>query len=134
MTRRALRSIARAGLLAGGLAACDDLFGGNSPSTVELRVENRSTVTFEVATIATLDGLRSWQDVAPGATTPYVQVSAGYDYISAEVVTETDTLRLQVIDYVGEEYLPSGQYTYLLDIADPASDFPSLIQTFRRDN
>lgn len=101
-------------------------------SGVAVRVRNNSSVQFASVTLYTVDGPVTFQDVSVGLTTPYVEVSAAYRFATTEVVIVTDTLRLQVIDYVGEEPLERGRYSYLLDVADLGSASPSLTQQLSR--
>jgi len=115
------------------VTGCGSLFGDDSPEPVRLRVQNQSVVTFDAVTLATLDGFKTWYAVEAGETTPYTAVSAAYGIASTDVVIGTDTLRLQVIDYVGEDYLEGGDYTFLLNVSGPYGDYPSLTQALRRD-
>jgi hypothetical protein len=131
ISRRDLHGALALGL-GGMLAACGSVLGGEDP--VQVRLENASTVTFETATLFSADGSHTFQDVAPGAMTPYVTVSMAYRSATTEVVIPGDTLRLQVIDFVGEEPLDPGRYTYVLSVIGPSSPNPSLGQEFRRDN
>ena len=61
-------------------------------------------------------GTLSFSDLQPGEESSYSQVSKAYHIASAEVVIGPDTARIQVIDYVGEEPLEGGRYTYILRV------------------
>jgi len=119
------------GILVGALTGCGDGFGTGS---VEVRVENASDVRYDEATLYTLDGPRTYVDLAPGARSPYVSVSAAYRSATTQVVLEDDTLRLQVIDYVGEEPLDAGRYTYVLSVSGVGTARPVLRQVLRQDD
>ena len=102
------------GILAGVLTGCDGAF---TPDGTDVRVENASEVSYDEATLYTFDGPLTYSDLAPGASSPYVSVSTAYRIATTQVVLGADTLRLQVIDYVGEEPLPAGRYTYVLTVS-----------------
>jgi hypothetical protein len=113
------------------LAGCDDLFGSDP---VEVRIENASSAMFSEATLYTSEGPVTFGDVGPGEATPYTQVTTAYRFATTQVVVQGDTLRLQVIDFVGEEPLDGGRYTYVLGVDGLGTTSPSLTQTFRKDD
>ena len=119
------------GILLGAHAGCGNFF---TPGGVEVRVENASDVRYGEATLYTLDGPRTYSDLAPGARSPYVSVSAAYRSATTQVVLDGDTLRLQVIDYVGEEPLDAGRYTYVLSVSGVGTASPVLRQVLRQDD
>ena len=119
------------GILVGALAGCGGFF---TPDAVEVRVENASDVWYDEATLYTLDGPRTYSDLAPGARSEYVSVSAAYRSVTTQVVLDGDTLRLQVIDYVGEDPLAAGRYTYVLTVSGVGTATPVLRQLLRRDD
>ncbi len=112
------------------VAACGDIVGAG---VVEVRLENGSSSTFIEATLYTSDGPITFGNVGPGTATPYIEVSSAYRIATTQVVIEEDTLRLQVIDFVGEEPLSAGRYTYVLNVYGLGSEHPSLTQEFRQD-
>jgi hypothetical protein len=61
-------------------------------------------------------------------------VSAAYRSVTTQVVLDGDTLRLQVIDYVGEDPLAAGRYTYVLTVSGVGTATPVLRQLLRRDD
>ena len=119
------------GILLGALTGCGDAFGLGE---VEVRVENASDVWYDEAILYTLDGPRTYSDLAPGARSPYVSVSVAYRSATTQVVLDGDTLRLQVIDYVGEEPLSAGRYTYVLTVSGAGTAAPVLHQVLRKDD
>lgn len=122
---------AAVGFLVGALTGCGDLF---SSGGVEVRVENASDVWYDEATLYTLDGPQTYSDLAPGARSPYVSVSVAYRSATTQVVLDGDTLRLQVIDYVGEEPLSAGRYTYVLTVSGAGTAALVLHQVLRKDD
>ena len=128
--RAAMRRAIPMGAFLGALAGCGDTLG---LGTVEVRMENGSPVTFAEATLYTSDGPVTFENVGPGTATPYIEVSSAYRIATTQVVIEEDTLRLQVIDFVGEEPVPAGRYTYRLGVFGLGTGHPSLTQEFRED-
>ena len=129
--RAVLRGAGRTGALFAVLAGCGDILGTGA---VEVRLENASSVTFAEAMLYTSDGPVTFGNVAPGAATPYIEVSQAYRIVTTQVVIESDTLRLQVIYFVGEDPLAAGRYTYVLDVYGLGTEHPSLTQEFREDS
>ena len=99
---------------------------------VLLRVHNEGTVTFDRLTIYTPDGPMSFGDLAGAERTPYFSVSRAYQTATTEVVAGSDTLRLQVIDHVGDPELDPGRYTFLIRVVYEGSQ-GRVEQTLRRD-
>ena len=125
-----LRGAGCTGALLTALAGCGDILGTGA---VEVRLENASSVTYAEAMLYTSDRPVTFENVTPGAATPYIEVSQAYRIVTTQVVIESDTLRLQVIDFVGEEPVASGRYTYVIDVRGLGTEHPSLTQEFRED-
>lgn len=116
MPRRGLGLLAVALLV---LVGCDTL-GLDGP--VEVRIENASAHTFDVVRYWAGNQNLSYDSVSPGQATPFVEAAEAYGYTTVLVVAGPDTVRLQVIDYVGEEPLTEGRYTYVLTLdGEPGS-------------
>jgi hypothetical protein len=60
----------------------------------------------------------SYGTLEPGAMTPYRLIEKAYRYAYVEAVARGRSVVLQPIDYVGEELLEPGRYTYELDLRD----------------
>lgn len=103
-----------------GMSMACDLDGPDG--AVEVRLENASQLHFSLASLYTLDGVRTFADLKPGSRTPYIEVSTAYRIATTEVIAEADTLRVQVIDFVGEQPLSSGRYTYVLSVSLEAGE------------
>lgn len=99
-------------------------------SPVDIRVRNVSTVVMEDVVVGFPRGAGGGGPVAPGqaeagevsygtvepeAVTPYRLIERAYRYAYVEAVVEGRRVVLQPIDYVGEEPLGPGRYTYELD-------------------
>ena len=79
-----------------------------TPSGVEVRLENASSIAFAEATLFTVDGAHTYFDLEPGEASPYLTVTMAYGIATTQVVVVADTIRLQVIDYVGRSRLERG--------------------------
>lgn len=115
MRSRALRALV-AELFSVIILACISLPFG--PGDVEVRVENGTELTFTQVRIY-FEPMQTFTDLEPGERTPYVTVDKAYSIATVVVVTATDSARIQVIDFVGEEPLESGRYTFTIFSPDP---------------
>ena len=111
------------------LSGCDTVGVSGTP---EVRVENRSTLVFDEVRYWAANNKLTYTDLGAGSASPYVEASGAYGYTTTMVVVGSDTVRLQVIDYVGETPLADGRYTYVLDVLGEAGS-RSLTQELRRD-
>ncbi|MGE0441700.1 MAG: hypothetical protein AB7L66_18395 [Gemmatimonadales bacterium] len=112
------------------LVGCDSTAPGG---LTMVRVENSAQVTFDQLVVYPGGPEKlTIADLAPGARSEYFPVSKAYQFASVRAYFGADSAGLQVIDYVGEQPLGSGHYTYVLGLSsDPA--FWRLTLTLRRD-
>lgn len=117
------------------LAACAGDPGVVTPGEgpVRLRLENATGGVIDSATAWTLDGPRRFGRLLPGGSSAYTAVSAAYRFVTIDAFFPDTTLRLQVIDYVGESTLPPGRYTYILSLFEDTSGERWLGLDFRED-
>lgn len=99
------------------LAGCDARDLDGDPDAVLLRVENASSADFSSVRIG-FDETENYGAVASGQTSEYRAFDTAYSYGYVEVEAGDRTYRIQPIDYVGEEPLENGHYTYELDIEE----------------
>jgi len=92
-------------------AGCEAL-GLEGP--VEVRVQNGSNLVFNEGVLHLHSDSIVFNALAPGQSTPYQEAEKAYEYATTQVITGSDTARIQVIDFVGEEPLGEGRYTYVL--------------------
>jgi len=125
-------------LAAVGLASCDEgaVSGfpptGHDPSYV--RVENASrSILSNVVVHLPEDETLTADMLVPGQRTAYRLVSTAYRVATVTGLFDGEPFALQVIDYVGEEPLGEGRFTYVLDVFDPESTAPSVTLTLRED-
>lgn len=99
---------------------------------VEIRLFNASTQDFKDVVVNTGGGSHEFAIVPAGTGTSYVNFEYAYRYAFVELNVEEDTFTIQPIDYVGEERLSAGKYTYLLDL-DGADRYGSLTLILEKD-
>ena len=85
---------------------------------VEVRVSNGSAFVLDYGILHLPGDTLLFQGLQPGQATPYKEVGKAYRIAGAQVITAQDTARLQPIDFVGEEPLAPGRYTYVLSFHD----------------
>lgn len=80
--------------------------------SVNIRLKNISQIKFENASYNNVE----YGEINPNQNTEYRLFESSYAYGSFSVKTDTQGYNLQPIDYVGEELLSSGEYTFELDL------------------
>lgn len=102
-----LRLLAGAGL---ALSAGCSILG---TSSLEMRIENAGSVAIDRIVIypGGPDSLVA-TNFAPGSTTDYLGIEKAYRIASVRATVGNTVASIQVIDYVGEEELGGGRYTY----------------------
>ena len=78
--------------------------------------------------------MHTFSDLAPGDRTAYVTVDRAFSIATVVAVTATDSMRIQVIDFVGEEPLEDGRYTFVLFLPDPINDPLNLAERVEKDS
>jgi len=78
----------------------------------DIRVENRSAMDFKNVMV---NG-KSFGNVKRGERTNYQTIEGAYRYGHVSVSTQTGPLEIFPIDYVGENPLGAGKFTYVLTI------------------
>ena len=66
--------------------------------------------------VNTSGGERLYPPLLPGQRSDYQTFQHAYRYAYIRTVVEGEVLVLQPIDYLGEQRLEPGQYTYALDV------------------
>lgn len=93
-----------------------------SPSTtarVRIRIENSSAFDFDDVLVFFPDQPRQavhYGAIQQGAMSDYHPTTRAYRYAHVEVQAGDRHLVLRPTDYVGEEALPAGRFTYVLSI------------------
>lgn len=129
-----MRSLSYSVLAAATLAAgCSDTLAPLGPGEVAVRVRNASAVTFDETTLYLMDGPRTLGRIRAGGTSEYLVADTAYRFMTTQAIVGGDTLRLQVIDYVGEQPLAPGRYTYVMTIYRDDQGIRRLDQTLEED-
>lgn len=110
------------------LAGCNAAGSGSQPDDILLRIENVSSSLFSSVLVKFPGAEGSYGSIKPGGFSRYREFEIAYRYGYIEVASGGERYRLQPIDYVGEQPLEQGRYTYRLHIEE---DYLSL--EFRRD-
>lgn len=66
--------------------------------------------------------------IKSGESSEFESVDLAYRYTEMLVITETDTLRWQPIDYVGEQELEPGKYSYELNTYTGPADISRIVR------
>ena len=115
MNRRySLRLIGFALLLV--LPGCDSPLLPLGGGDVEIRIQNASSFAFDRVDVVFPEDQVSYGSIRANSSSDYRDVSKAYRYAYIEVEIGGEELVLQPIDYVGENLLRSGRYTYVLNV------------------
>lgn len=97
---------------------------------VYIRVINNSDYTFTNIVVAD----QQFGDLPAQSSSDYQLFDRAYHYAYINVRVEGQEYILQPIDFVGEEPLRSGYYSYKLDIEQLGDQYGSLLLTFVDEN
>jgi hypothetical protein len=96
------------------LSSCDVPFGPSGD--VNVRVANNSSFAFDRVRVVFPGDEVDYGTVAANGVSDYAPVETAYRYAYIEVEIGGEVLKIQPIDYVGEEALDPGHYTYRLNV------------------
>jgi len=99
---------------------CESIDTAENINAVLLRVKNDSKVNFNSVDLRFGEEWEHYGAVAAGDASKYHMFNTAYRYGGIKVETGDSVYRMQPTDYVGEEPLDDGNYTYKLDIAGEA--------------
>ena len=83
-----------------------------------IRVQNVSCYDFADLLIETPGDRQTFGDLGAGQITEYLPFKEAYRYAFVSATIGGQKFALQPIDYVGEERLAPGHYTYAVAVAD----------------
>lgn len=83
-------------------------------TAINIRVKNASTLEFDEILVESEEHL--YNALSPDAYSEYQEYETAYRYAYIRVSSGEEEFVLQPIDFVGEEILPVGLYTYELSI------------------
>ncbi|WP_297796089.1 hypothetical protein [uncultured Eudoraea sp.] len=91
---------------------CTDI--DDKVDTINIRINNSSSINFDEVQVASNEEL--YTNIAPGDYSDYLVYETAYTYAFIEIKSGEEVFVLQPIDFVGEDELPIGFYTYSLNI------------------
>lgn len=100
------------------LAGCSSVGGDDEPDAVLLRLENGSSADFSSALVRFPEAEAGYGALAAGEASDYREFDTAYSFGFVKIEAGGNTYRIQPIDYVGEEPLENGRYTYELSLTD----------------
>ncbi|MEX2607837.1 MAG: hypothetical protein WD708_10870 [Kiritimatiellia bacterium] len=89
---------------------------------VMIRVANRSNVPFHEVTVQFPSQTENYGNILPGETTEYREIGEAYRYAYVKAWISGEEAVLQPTDYVGEKLLSGGNYTYVLEYNNEATE------------
>ncbi|MEQ8524617.1 hypothetical protein [Gracilimonas sp.] len=97
------------------ITGCDgNIFDTDKDKDVQIRIENSSEYTLENIRVSFPEEEVSYGTLDPADSSDYRKVKKAYRYAYIESEIDGQKAVLQPIDYVGEDYLEAGTYTYQL--------------------
>ena len=105
--------------LLGVTTACASATDGAAP--LQIRIANRSDHDFQRVRVTFPSETVEYGRVEDGEVTAYRQVKTAYRYALVEVTTDERSITFQPQDYMGEEPLAPGRFTYALRL-DPSGE------------
>lgn len=100
---------------------------------VNIRIENNSIYNYE--NIKVQGGItdHTYENLAPGENSIYKTYEYAYSYAFVEIDIEGSTYTIQPIDFIGEERLDPGNYTYIISASESEVQFDKLSIELRKD-
>ena len=85
-------------------------------SSVQIRLRNTSDITYDEVVVG--DESQVYENLDPDSFSEYKEYETAYRYAYIQITSGEETYVLQPIDFVGEEELPIGLYTYELSLTE----------------
>lgn len=85
---------------------------------IQIRIANSSNIVFQSVFVTSGGKGNSFETLPSGKYSEYKAFDIAYKYGYIKIITLSGEFSLQPFDYVGEEVLKVGQYTYDLNIED----------------
>jgi len=93
-------------------AACSDR--DDDLISINIRVKNMSSFVFDEVIVRSEDHI--YETLSPDTYSEYQEFETAYTYDYIQITSGEEVFVLQPIDFVGEEVLPIGLYTYELNV------------------
>lgn len=94
--------------------ACSDR--DDDLTSINIRVRNISSLVFDEVIVGGEENV--YEAVNPDSYSDYQEFEIAYSYAYIQITSGEEVFVLQPIDFVGEEVLPIGLYTYELNVND----------------
>lgn len=101
--------------------------------TVQLRISNISAFDFKDIYVDTGGNDFYYGDLPSGTSSSYAQFDFAYRYAFIELTIDGEVYTVQPIDYVGEEKLESGLYTYRINALPTGNQYDRLSLELQED-
>jgi hypothetical protein len=82
--------------------------------SINIRVKNMSSLIFDEVIVGDEDHV--YKTLSPDTYSEYQEFETAYRYAYIQITSGEEIFVLQPIDFVGEEVLPIGLYTYVLNV------------------
>ncbi len=82
--------------------------------SINIRVKNMSSLVFDEVIVGDEDHI--YETLSPDTYSEYQEFETAYRYAYIQITSGEEVFVLQPIDFVGEEVLPIGLYTYELNV------------------
>ena len=101
-----------------GFSPSLDLAPNDCPDagSVCIRVENTSAIDFDSFDVHFPDQVEQFGGLRAGQISTYRKIGRAYRYAYTEAFSGERRFVLQPIDYVGEKFVPPGNYTYQFSV------------------
>lgn len=93
---------------------------------VEIRIWNGSNFEFDQVFVDTNGGQNDYGKLVPGNRSGYKKFKSAYRFAFISFKIDGKAYSIQPMDYVGEDLLPKGKYTYKISVANPTSQYALL--------
>lgn len=94
--------------------ACEDR--DDNINAVNIRIKNEASFTFKRVQVG--DDEKIHENIAPGDYSGYLEYETAYKYAYVHIEADSTSYTYQPIDFVGEDSLSFGFYTYKLNVSE----------------
>jgi hypothetical protein len=108
------------------LSCSKDALAPDSNGEIEIRIWNDSNYEFDEVFVDTKGGQNDYGKLVSGNRSNYKKYNSAYRYAFVSFKIKGKAYSIQPVDYVGEELLEKGKYTYKISIADQNSQYALL--------
>ncbi|HLR37676.1 MAG TPA: hypothetical protein VK084_06505 [Chitinophagaceae bacterium] len=85
---------------------------------VYLRIINKSEFNFSSVVVSFGDKKQQYENIPSGEKSTYLKFKKAYRYGLVKVETDSSVYRIHATDFVGEQPLKGGKYSYILHLSN----------------